>query len=806
TVTSDGVEIAHEALIAAWPRLTEWIDSERDNIVAQQRLTRATTAWQASGEDAADLYRGNKLSAALAWQAESAPVLSPAEAEFLRVSDEHAQDELARQRRNNRRLRILAGTSVVAMVATLSATFVAVGRSRDADRRREQVEAGQLVTVFAADESLSQVDRMRIAAAVHARTPTVDTAGFLLDSILAAPDVIVQSNIDMIALTGSAPTYSSGMAILVLDGNARSAIVDGNTLEVDRGIIGFTPESVVARAEGMLAVRDTTFEVIELPDRRPIGPAPKLDGEPASAVLSSDGTVLAIGYHAGEGVGDPQARIDLFDVASGSSIGRIETTSNTIDELELTSDGSKLIGVFDDVALELWDIASDERLVRTSIDPSLPAVTSSAFNRLGDAVAVGRGDGTIEIWRQADGSWRRASTARRHTDAVTWIEFDGADALVISSSRDGSVVMSDASDGSLRNGPVQFDASGSLASYFDPQTGDVVTIDSLGKTWRWSAGSGGALVTIVEVASGSPPSIGTPHWVGVSKGAAVAVDDATVGALGVGQGAVDVVGGRSGDYVVVYPDRLDWHRPEGELVMSVEAGGSMLDRPLAVNGRMIAYLEPQPENEESNRIVVLTDDGTTIDEIEIKEIRGDVTRLDLSLTGDDLVYSTSTGQLIWYSLDSLDADDLFSTGSRDGQFTTDGRVAAVGVDGLQLIDVDGEEPVVDDVGVGRDAVSVAFDADRGIAATSDGSGDITLWDVDSGQQIGPSFSPLGGERPRWIGFAGGGHLVVGGRIRSAVVSIDEVEWLNQACALVEALDPDGSLPADPRLRELAPCP
>lgn len=178
TVTTDGVEIAHEALISAWPRLTEWIDSERENIVAQQRLTRAVSAWLASGKDDADLYRGNKLSAARSWQTESAAVLAPAETEFLTVSEERAQDEFARQRRANRRLRILAGTSVVAMILALSATFVAVGRSRDADRRREQAEANQLVTVLAGDESLSQLDRLHTAAALHARTPTADTAGF----------------------------------------------------------------------------------------------------------------------------------------------------------------------------------------------------------------------------------------------------------------------------------------------------------------------------------------------------------------------------------------------------------------------------------------------------------------------------------------------------------------------------------------------------------------------------------------------------------------------------------------------------
>ena len=80
-------------------------------------------------------------------------------------------------------------------------------------------------------------------------------------------------------------------------------------------MIGFTPAAVAVRPDVTLAVHDTTYEVVELPNGQAVGPAPRLDGEPSSAALSSDGTVLAIGYPAGKGVDDPRARIDVFDVA-----------------------------------------------------------------------------------------------------------------------------------------------------------------------------------------------------------------------------------------------------------------------------------------------------------------------------------------------------------------------------------------------------------------------------------------------------------------------------------------------------------
>jgi DNA-binding SARP family transcriptional activator/WD40 repeat protein len=797
TASTDKVEVAHEALITAWPRLTEWIDAERENIVVHQRLTRAANAWLESDEDEADLYRGNKLASALSWRDDAAPVLTAQEEQFLLVSEDRARDELARQRRANRRLRILVGVSVMAMIAAMVASFLAVGRTRDADRRREQIEVDQLATVVAADESLSQTDRLRAAAALHGRTATAETAGFLLDAILGSHEVISRSDLDIVALGGSAPTYASGMAIFATDEDLQPAIVDVITMELDRLNIGFIPKFVIAGPEGLIAVHDETYEVIDLSDRRALGPAPILDGEPTSVALSSDGLVLALGYDAGI-----DAHVDVFDVIEGSLITRIDIPSDRIRELELSSGGTMLIAGFGDLdgPLGLWDITTAERVFQTHVDAGSTApVTSSAFNIRGDAIALGRGDGTVEIWRASDGLWLQVSALRRHTDEVTWIEFDFEDALVASSALDGTVVLWDAVDGQPLSGPVEFGASGELVSFFDIETGDVVTLDSMGHTWRWSAQPGGGLVTTIGVGSGAPPSAESSAWFGVADGAAVVVIDTAIEDLGLDSGVLDVVGGRSGDYVVVYPNRLDWYRRRDELVMSIQVAANSLNGRIVVSEQTIAYVDTQ-----TGRIVVMASDGTLVGEIEIHKNRGDVVRLDLNPSGSDLIFSTETGELIWYALDSFDTGVLLPSGSgHDGHFVSGDRVVAVGVEGIQIVDLEASEPEV--VGVGRDAIAVALDQGRGLSATLNDSGTVTIWDLDVGQQIGPTFSPLATDLPRSVGFDGGGRLVVGGRESSAVVPVDQDEWLDLACALVDALDPGGDHPPDPRLTDFDSC-
>ncbi|WP_235978220.1 nSTAND1 domain-containing NTPase [Streptomyces lycii] len=58
------VDLAHEALITAWPRLREWIEAERDRLRVHRALSDAARTWQALGRESAALYAGSRLAAA----------------------------------------------------------------------------------------------------------------------------------------------------------------------------------------------------------------------------------------------------------------------------------------------------------------------------------------------------------------------------------------------------------------------------------------------------------------------------------------------------------------------------------------------------------------------------------------------------------------------------------------------------------------------------------------------------------------------------------------------------------------------
>ncbi|HEX8867326.1 MAG TPA: hypothetical protein VF821_16835, partial [Lentzea sp.] len=114
----DSVEIAHEALIRAWPRLRQWLTTDRDELRTHRQLSEAAQSWTSLDRDSGALYRGARLAVAREWAARNAgsTALTAVERAFLDASIDLADAERAAAARRSRQLRYL--------VAALSALLV----------------------------------------------------------------------------------------------------------------------------------------------------------------------------------------------------------------------------------------------------------------------------------------------------------------------------------------------------------------------------------------------------------------------------------------------------------------------------------------------------------------------------------------------------------------------------------------------------------------------------------------------------------------------------------------------------------
>ncbi len=125
---SPTIEVAHEALLEAWPRLRDWINTERAALIIGRRFRAAMSEWESSGRDAGYLLEGSRLAAFADW-ADSFR-LSGAEREFHDACT-RAEDRQHRARRRRRRIAggMLAGVAVV----TSALGIVALAQARRAD-------------------------------------------------------------------------------------------------------------------------------------------------------------------------------------------------------------------------------------------------------------------------------------------------------------------------------------------------------------------------------------------------------------------------------------------------------------------------------------------------------------------------------------------------------------------------------------------------------------------------------------------------------------------------------------------------
>jgi DNA-binding SARP family transcriptional activator/WD40 repeat protein len=141
-LSSDGdtVEIAHESLALAWPRLRSWLDDDVDGLRILRHLTVAAESWDELGRPDSELYRGVRQARAAEWRDRVRPALSAAEQDFLDASSELADQEqrateaqVRRERRLNRRLRLGLG----AVAALLAMAMVAGAMARSAADRAD---------------------------------------------------------------------------------------------------------------------------------------------------------------------------------------------------------------------------------------------------------------------------------------------------------------------------------------------------------------------------------------------------------------------------------------------------------------------------------------------------------------------------------------------------------------------------------------------------------------------------------------------------------------------------------------------
>ncbi|MFG1687160.1 NACHT and WD repeat domain-containing protein [Nonomuraea sp. NPDC049269] len=455
TLYEDTVEIAHDALLIAWPTLRQWLEPDFTAQAVYDQLIDDAAQWAEHHCDPAFLYRGARLLAVQdtrpRWDRDpdSFPPPGPTVERFITASTGAAR------RAGRRRRLVMAGLAALSVLALIAAG-AAVNAANDAVRQRT-----------------TAVSR-RVAAASEV---TGDTT---LASMLA------------MAAWRIAHTDEARNRVLVAATRTGRGTLTGHT----RGVMAleFSPDgSIIATGSD-----DGTARLWDTATRRQLGAPitrPKYECSDVELAFSPDGRTLATAC---------LSTIRFYDVATHHELGAPLKHEEVVSAIAYNPDGKTFVtGDFRGVVRQ-WDVATHRPhgtpMGRPDNGPQLSSIIQEvAFSRDGKTLATA-GNVTARLWDTAT-SRQIGTPFARHAKGVTGVAIspDGATLATVGYDRTARLwnIATRKQTGVLKERSALFNAIA-----FSPDGTRLATAGSGGRTVLWDTASRQQLVALADNLSG----------------------------------------------------------------------------------------------------------------------------------------------------------------------------------------------------------------------------------------------------------------------------------------------------------------
>jgi WD40 repeat protein len=549
---ADRIEVIHEALLSAWPRLVQWRREDADGARLRDELRAAARTWRERGEPRGLLWRDEALAEYRLWRARGPGAITGAEAAFAAASL-----ALAERGRRRRRVALAAGFAVVSAFAILQL----VAR-RDAQDHRARAEERLVANYVEHARRLSLDDDPVRALAYAAEARRLGARGAAIDYLLARTIAGLSRQIRSAdaggrVLSMSRSTDGATLVTAGADGTARLWDADGAARATCTG-----HDQPVYRAElspdGATLVTASWDGTARLWDARTCAPRASLLGHAGRvfwAGFSPDGRrVFTTGT---------DGTVRIWDTATGGSLHILELGAPAF-LAAFSPDGTRLVASSPEPpgAARLWSMPdgalvaelgggpvqalafapAGERLLIAGTDRAVrvvdaragaehlvlahpQAVAAAVWSPDGTTIATGDEIGVVRIWDAATGALRHEMPT--HAGRVTSLALSPDGARLASGGMDGRALVWDARSGApLAHVHGHTDAIAAVA--FVDESRRLATAGWDHALRLWDVGSPDATALAETAAFAQLDASGALAIVGAGR--AVAVWDAATGA------------------------------------------------------------------------------------------------------------------------------------------------------------------------------------------------------------------------------------------------------------------------------------
>ena len=511
-------EVAHEALLRKWPRLTRWLKEEREFLVWKGQLEQARRQYEAMGtaDREGALLMGTPLMLARSRVEERAADLSPEDCAFIEAS-------MAVARRGARRAMIGAGGALAVALAAGVFGWLAYVQHQAAATQTEMAELQrrQVLVSLSEQQTASGDSTKGMLLALEAleedatgERPYIPQAESALWTAVQnhREELVLQSHLGPARSVAFSPdgqhvvaAYEDGAALWdVTAGAPHMELIGGKEL-VRSAVVSPDGQHIVTASDDATArAWNAASGEIELTLRGHEAPV-------SYVTFSPDGQIIL--------TASEDHSVRLWDASSGATVAVLRGHDEAVDFADFSPDGRLVVSASRDGTARLWDVATGRisQVLRGHTGP----VVRADFSPDGRRVVTASDDATSRIWDVATGS--TLAVLSGHQGRVRTAGFSPDGERVVTSSDDRTARLRRAADGEVI-AVLQGHERGVGAVAFSPDGRRILTGTDSGAVYLWDALTGES----ITVLRGHDQPIQSVSFSPDGRRAATASDDGTV--------------------------------------------------------------------------------------------------------------------------------------------------------------------------------------------------------------------------------------------------------------------------------------